>query len=208
MRQASARAWLVAMLFAATFAIAQAAAPVAPATLPVFEAVPLQLDAWVGTPAPPLAPEVAKTLAADQYVHRFYWRDDARVEMDVAYYAQPRVGANMHSPLNCLPGNGWTMSEPRQRTIATAAGAVDVREITVRRGSTAFAMTYWFQNRTRIVNDEFAARWHLLGDALRRVPTDASLVRVMTPARDETEHATLALFAAELIPELQAVLSR
>lgn len=204
MRSVSTRLIIVAGIFVATFAMAHAAAPVLPESAPRLESIPLRLAAWVGQPAPPLAPDLAKILAADTYVHRYYRDTAGTIEMDVAYYAQPRVGANMHSPLNCLPGNGWTMENPQSRRIDTPVGAWDVREIAVSRGASRFAMTYWFQSRQRVVGDEFAARLHLLGDALRRQPTDASLVRVMMPSRGalDAEHATLATFAAQLIPEI------
>lgn len=194
----------VAVIFAATLALTHAAGPVTPAAPAALEAIPMQLASWIGRPAPPLAPDLAKVLAADTYVHRFYRGAPGSIEMDIAYYAQPRVGANMHSPLNCLPGTGWTMQDPRDRMVTTAAGTWDVREIAVSRGASRFAMTYWFQSRERIVGDEFAARFHLLGDALRRRPTDAGLVRVMMPSRGalDAEHATLAAFAVDLIPEI------
>jgi EpsI family protein len=120
--------------------------------------------------------------------------------MDVAYYGQPRVGANMHSPLNCLPGTGWTMGEPQ----TTRVGDWDVREVQVTRGRARFAMAYWFQSRARIESDEIAARLHLLGDALRRRPTDASVVRLIVPATDvpAADHAKLTGFAAQLIPAI------
>jgi EpsI family protein len=195
----------VAALFLGTITLAHAAAPVAPARAPELETIPFTLDGWTGRPAPPLAPDVARVLAADRYVHRYYSRSDAApIEMDVAYYAQPRVGANLHSPLNCLPGNGWTMAEPRTASVVTAGSAWEVREVSVARGSARFAMAYWFQSRQRVVGDEIAARLHLLGDALHRRPTDASLVRLIAPATGASaaDHSALTSFAAALIPQL------
>ncbi len=180
MTRSLAAAWVVAAIFVATLGLAHAASPVVPSSAPDFEAIPLQLAGLTGRAAPPLAPEVAKALAADRYVHRYYTGGHVRwVEMDVAYYGQPRVGANMHSPLNCLPGTGWTMGEPQ----ATKAGDWLVRTVDVSRGRARFAMAYWFQGRQRVESDEIRARLHLLGDALRRRPTDASLVRLIVPAR-------------------------
>lgn len=196
-------AWVVAAMFVATLGLAQAASPVAPASTPDFDAIPLQLGGLIGQAARPLDPDVAKALAADRYLHRFYrGRAGRPIEMDVAYYAQPRVGANMHSPLNCLPGTGWTMGEPRSAVV----GAWQVRTVDVSRGSARFAMAYWFQGRARVESDEIAARLHLLGDALRRQPTDASLVRLILPASGspEADHAALTAFAGVLIPAIAA----
>ena len=200
----------VAILFAATFGVAQVARPVAaPATI-ALDTIPMTLAAWAGSEAPPLDPEVARVLGADQYVHRFYVQSGApTIEMDVAYYAQPRVGATAHSPLNCLPGNGWNMSAPSLRQVGSAAGAWTVREVTVSRGTDRFAMSYWFQNRQRVDYNEFAARWHVFTDALRRRPSDTAMIRVMTPvpADDASGRMAIAAFAGTLIPQVERALA-
>jgi EpsI family protein len=197
--------WALAILLSATFAVSQVARPVAAPHRVAMEGVPMNLAEWTGKSAPPLAPEDARILAADQYVHRYYAAPDGRpIEMDIAYYAQPQVGGTAHSPLNCLPGNGWTMSEPAIREIRSAAGTWTVREITVSRDGARWAMTYWFQGRQRVEANEFAARWNLLKDALSRRPADTAMVRVMTPLAigDAGAHDALAAFSADLIPQV------
>jgi EpsI family protein len=200
--------WIVAAIFAATLALAHAATPVEPESQPNLDAIPFALGAWTGATAPPLDPQVARVLAADRYVHRFYRADRAAIEMDVAYYSQPRVGANMHSPLNCLPGNGWTMGAPVMTNVDAGGQRWQVRSVTVSRGAAHFAMAYWFQSRERVVGDEIAARVHLLGDALRRRPTDAGIVRLIAPVSGSPafDQAALTDFAAQLIPQLAALL--
>lgn len=187
-----------------TLALTQAAGPAAPPSAPRFETIPFELAEWTGVDAPPLPEEIAETLAADEYVHRYYEGPGGIVEMDVAYYGQPRVGSNMHSPLNCLPGTGWEISDVRERTITSIAGTWPVREMIVARGADRFAMTYWYQSRYRIIGEELRARVHLLGDALRRRPTDGSIVRLMMPAAGpvEAQRTTMAAFAEALMPEL------
>jgi EpsI family protein len=207
--------WALAVLLGLTYAMAQVARPVAAPFRVALDRVPMTLSDWTGESAPPLAPDVARILAADQYVHRYYAAPDGRsIEMDIAYYAQPHVGGTAHSPLNCLPGNGWTMSEPAVRTIRTAAGAWNVREIAVSRGNSRWAMTYWFQGRQRVEADEFGARLNLFKDALRRRPADTAMVRVMTPVSsgdiasitDPAAHAMLAAFSGDLIPQVHRAL--
>jgi EpsI family protein len=199
------------------------------ADVPEFDfaiAVPLTFGGWVGRDAPPLDAAVAKVLAADQYVHRYYGprhanaapmtnheprttdngpritNYDSRIEMDIAYYAQPRAGAAMHSPLNCLPGNGWQVMESRMTPVATDRGAVAVRRLVVARGSDRVAMTYWFQNRGAVIGNEYRQRLQLLTNGLRSRPTDAALVRVM--ALDTAAgHAVLSRFTGELASMLQ-----
>ena len=55
------------------------------------QSIPIAFGEWIGQPAPPLEPEVAKVLAADEYVHRYYdvrglqnREGYAPIEMDIA----------------------------------------------------------------------------------------------------------------------------
>ena len=204
MAQRLGRPGVVAALLVATWIRSMTAAPAAPPTVPDFETIPFTLAGWSGETAPPLDPELAATLGADQYVHRYYSESDASVEMDIAYYGQPRVGSNMHSPLNCLPGTGWSVSDVRLIDVTSRAGTWPVRQMIVSRGDTRFAMTYWYQSRQRIIGEELKARLHLLGDAVRRRPTDAGVVRLLMPIDGDpaADHATMARFASELMPEV------
>ena len=226
---------LLALAFLATYGFTHTVAPVAPAVLATLGELPMALAPWAGFTAPALPPEVLKTLAADDFIRRYYARVKApalpesanpsalpgaagasalqgaapaqeAVEMDVSYYAQPRVGANMHSPLNCLPGNGWQITD--MQTVALAGlDNVRVQALTVQRGQHRFAMAYWFQSRDRVITGEASTRFHLLADALQRRPTDTGIVRVMAPITDPSSaRAVVLAFASRLVPELTRVL--
>jgi EpsI family protein len=200
------RTLIVATALLGALALTHSVTSVAAAAPPRLSDIPVTLDGWIGSPAPPLDPDVARVLAADDYLHRYYRSDAGSIEMDVAYYSQPRVGANMHSPLNCLPGNGWQIDNVRNVDVTTAAGAWPVRDTIVSRRGVRYALTYWFQSRERILGDELATRFYLLTDALRRKPTDAGLVRLMMQMGGDgtRERATLAGFATGVIPEISA----
>ena len=197
---------VMAVGFLATYAFTRAAAmaPVPPA--PELFDLSVSIEEWEGAEAPELAPEVAEVLAADIYLHRYYEGPEGFVEMDVAYYNQRRVGASMHSPLNCLPGNGWTITDARLLPVKTAIGTVQVQELTVKRRTSTFALAYWYQNRDRVLTGEASTRFRLLADSLRRRPADVGLVRVMTPLSSEMgpERTAVTAFASLLIPELAA----
>jgi EpsI family protein len=200
------RTGIVALALLATLALTRVSTPVSASVAPNLANLPVALGPWSGMPAPPLDADVARVLAADQYVHRYYGGRSGTIEMDVAYYAQPRVGANMHSPLNCLPGTGWEFAALRDVDVTTSDGTWRLRDAIVDRRGARFALTYWFQSRDRILSGEVATRLYLLGDALRRRPTDASIVRLIMPVGTDAsrDRATLASFATYLIPEISA----
>ena len=195
---------IIAIGFIATYALTHAAANAPAPPLPGLVRLPLEIGGWAGVDAPPLKPADAKVLAADAYVHRYYEGPAGAVEMDAAYYSQRRVGASMHSPLNCLPGNGWTVADMRSLPVETSEGTWNVRELTVRRRNTIYALAYWYQNGERILTGEASTRFQLLADSLRQRRADVGLVRVMTPLSSETaaEREAVASFAALLMPEL------
>src|SRR5438132_12836928 len=69
--------------------------------------------------------EIEKVLHADDYLSRDYESQDGRIaSFYVGYYATQRNGATYHSPLNCLPGSGWVMSDPARVTITPTDGGV------------------------------------------------------------------------------------
>ena len=197
---------LIAIAFVGTYALTQAAAR-APSlyAIPDLETLPMQIEEWEGFHAPELSAEDAAILGADVYVRRYYQSDLGALEVDVSYYTQRRVGASMHSPLNCLPGNGWSVLEDRALVLDTASGPREVRELVVKRNTSVFAMTFWYQSRERVLTGETSTRLKLLGTALRGEPADVGLVRVMTPLTVDAGAGRegVVSFSALVIPALE-----
>jgi EpsI family protein len=183
-RSFSSRLGIVATLLVALATWAHLRPAVLVASSPDFAAMlPFVFGDWAGRDAPPLEPDVARVLAADRYVHRFYGLRSTnfaqRIEMDVAYYQRPQAGASMHSPLNCLPGTGWQVIESRTTQVRSGERTWDIRRLIVDRKGYRIAMAYWFQNRDGVVGNEFQQRMRLLRNGLQGRATDAALVRVM-----------------------------
>jgi EpsI family protein len=65
---------------------------------------------------------------------------------------------------------------------------------------------YWFQQRGRIIDSEFAVKWYLFWDAVTRHRTDGAMVRLITalpPSGDESEaDRRLTGFTSRMAPEL------
>jgi len=207
MTTARARAAAVATLLLALFVWTCARPTAAPAPPPALATtLPLAVDGWLGRDAPPLDPDVARVLAADEYVHRYYGRRAPQgrqvIEMDIAYYARPQTGAALHSPLSCLPGNGWQIVESYPTTLAADGAAWTVRRLTVDRKGYRVAMAYWYQHRGAVLGNEYRQRLRLLTDGLTGRPADAALVRVMAHD-DGPGHRALEDFARMLLVRMR-----
>src|ERR1051325_8983865 len=84
---------------------------------------PDQLGDWQKRNDQTIDEPTMKVLRASDYLLRDYRRQDGQVaNFYVGYYATQRDGASYHSPLNCLPGSGWTLSSPDTVTISLANG--------------------------------------------------------------------------------------
>ena len=146
-------------------------------------------------------------LRADDYVMRNYKTNDGRVaSFYVGYYTTQRNGATYHSPLNCLPGAGWTMTNPAKISIKPTDGrpAFEANRYLIQNGNQRELLVYWYQGRGRAVASEYWGKIYTVLDSLRRRRSDGAMVRVIVPL-GTSEAAALeaaADFAANISPVL------
>jgi EpsI family protein len=150
--------------------------------------------------------ETEKVLRADDYVSRNFQSKGRIASLYVGYYATQRNGATYHSPLNCLPGSGWVMSDGGKMTITPAdAPAFEANRYVIQNGNQRALMIYWYQGRGHAVASEYWAKIHTVLDSVRLRRSDGALVRVMTPlgnsaAESEKSAVELATEAAKELP--------
>lgn len=176
---------------------------------------PLILGNWHGQESG-LDREVLTALKLTDYVNASYVSgDDAQpIDLYIAYYSSQRKGASVHSPRSCIPGDGWEIE-----TLATVEVHLDgiakpshpVNRVIIRKGNTRQLVYYWFQQRGRILTDEYAVKWFILADSISRSRTDGALVRLVTPippGDDATEtDGKLQAFMRVIAPELPRYIS-
>jgi len=124
-----------------------------------------------------------KVLRASDYLLRDFRKPEGQVaNLYVGYYASQRSGATYHSPLNCLPGSGWTLSEPGKATIALPDGSSFVaNKYVIQNGDFKSLMVYWYQGRGRNVASEYWGKVYTVFDSVRLRRSDGAMVRVTVP---------------------------
>lgn len=174
----------------------------------VFREFPAQLGSWrqVG-PDLRFAPDVEALLRADDYVSRTYARPDGRmVSIYVGYYSTQRSGITYHSPLNCLPGSGWTLYDPAKIRITQDDGSrsFEANRFIVQNGDDKEILVYWYQGRGRSVASEYWDKFYTVFDSARMRRSDGAMVRLMTPI--VTSEATALELTADLAKQMSSVL--
>ena len=152
--------------------------------------------------------ETMKVLRASDYVLRDYRKSNGQAaNFYVGYYASQRTGATYHSPLNCLPGSGWTLSEPGKATVALPDGTSFVaNKYVIQNGEYKSLMIYWYQGRGRNVASKYWGKVYTVLDSVRLRRSDGAMVRVTVPIGDSeasAEQAALefATAASAVLPE-------
>jgi EpsI family protein len=149
-----------------------------------------------------------EVLRASDYLLRDFRKPEGQVaNLYVGYYATQRTGATFHSPLNCLPGSGWTLSEPGKATIALPDGSSFVaNKYVIQNGEYSSLMIYWYQGRGRNVASEYWGKVYTVLDSVRLRRSNGAMVRVTVPIRNseaDAERAAVefATAASTVLPE-------
>ncbi len=152
----------------------------------------------------PFDPDVVSAIGADDYTNRKYFGGGHPVELYIGYYKDQRSGDAIHSPKNCLPGSGWEPVRSGLVQIGSADKPVMVNEYIVEQGPERDLVLYWYQTRGRIVASEYAAKFWLVADGVRRRSTDGAMIRIWTTAADGelSAQARATAFARQVYPQV------
>jgi exosortase D (VPLPA-CTERM-specific) len=151
-----------------------------------FSEFPRSIGQWQGKPDT-LGAEVLQTLDLTDYLLADFSQPSGMpVNFYVAYYESQRKGSSPHSPTVCLPGGGWQIVDMTRRAFpgVDKKAPFEFNRVVIRKGKNSQLVYYWFEERGKVIADEYRVKWHLFRDALLENRTDGALVRVITPIVD------------------------
>jgi EpsI family protein len=206
------RYWIaITLLLAATVAMAKLPHGTATELNRPLQTLPLEIGNWHGFDQP-LTDQITAAAGVDSYVSRFYLRPGGdNIGLYVGYYKSQRTGETIHSPKNCLPGEGWQPLQASEIMLRTPDGrAFPVNLYVVEKEREKLLVLYWYQSHGRIISSEYWAKVYMVADAIRLNRTDSALVRITTNlGRDEDKARRLAeSFAERLIPNLDQIIPK
>jgi EpsI family protein len=153
--------------------------------LPVpLKAFPSRLGDWNMQREDPVDDDTLAVLKADDTLLRDYGGPQGSASLFIAYFKTQRNGQSPHSPKNCLPGAGFqpVEGESGRIDVPVESGSININKYVVTYGDDESVVMYWYQSQGRVIADEFAARFYLIADSIRRHRSDGSLVRVVVSA--------------------------
>ena len=172
-----------------------------------FDTFPTVIGTWQAKASSNLDPEIVNFLKVNDYVMQSYHDTDGRqLWLYVGYWATQRKGAQIHSPQNCLPGNGW---EPIEASLVTVVlpgpyAPITVNRYLIQKDREQQVVLYWYQSQGKAVAGELAAKVDMVRSAILRNRTDGALVRVSAPVSGGVADTTdsLVRYVQKLYPIL------
>lgn len=174
---------------------------------------PSQVHDWQSEREEPVDESTRNVLRADAILNRVYASPSRRsgANLFVAYFRTQKAGQVVHSPKNCLPGNGYEPEEQGFLTLKVpgVAAPLEINRDVVARGDDRRVVLYWYQTHDRAIASEYRAKFRLVVDSFRYHRSDTALVRVVVPAPGEDSQAATRAgidFIRDVYPLLRAYL--
>jgi exosortase D (VPLPA-CTERM-specific) len=206
--------FIVSLLILLVVASASSALPEREEIIPgrkSFSEFPMTFDDWKGK-RDVIERVYLDVLKLTDYVMADYYSPDGKiVNFYSAYYETQKKGEHTHSPRSCIPGGGWTITSMTREKIPDVdieGAALYVNRLLITKGETRQLVYYWFQQRGRIITNEYLMKWYFLLDSIAMNRTDGALIRLTTlvPPGKSMEDAEALLISfvkktAPVIPE-------
>ena len=149
---------------------------------------PLQMGEWSGKSGR-MEQQFIDALHFDDYILAEYSHSalQGTVGLYIGYYAQQRADKTPHSPKACLPGGGWAMTDISTRNLSDLTigrAPLKVNRVIIEKGENTQLVYYWFQQRDRVLTNEWDVKLYLLIDSINKSRTDGALVRLTTMIPD------------------------
>ncbi len=208
MAQFSPRYWLILGLMGLAFAanLWLQAPKIAEANLVELRALAPTVPGW-RMEEPLLPASAAQQLKADQILlFNYHDAHERRVEFFLGYYQDQQFGAQVHSPLHCLPGAGWTILRQERFPLPFAHMAGEASKLDISKKDEQQVVVYWFVSDGEVVKNEMDLKLRLLRNAFLRRVTSVYFYRVCVSYQENDPQSALTLlqdFLAALGPRLQ-----
>lgn len=141
---------------------------------------PTRIGNWQGK-LQELDQGILDSLWADDYVFGVYKNQQTgnSLQLLVSYYSSQGVQHTAHAPTSCLLGSGFSLQG--KATLASNPEGdrnFPVQQMLLEKDRQRVLSNFWFDQRGRVITNEYLNKFYLFWDGLTRRRTDGALVRV------------------------------
>lgn len=139
------------------------------------------IPGWTMVGNSPLDSEIVTALKLDDYINASYSNGKDVVSLYIGYYlTSKKVGAS-HSPLVCMPGQGWAVSEKNIPPLTVKTHEMHIAGMVIERGEEKELILYWFQAAEATSSGTFLQKLYALWAKALKHGEDNAFVRVSIP---------------------------
>lgn len=172
---------------------------------------PERIGAWRGESVA-FAPDMIEKLGADDVLSRAYRDPEGKtLWLYVGYYRSQKSGEQIHSPLHCYPGSGWSPMLHEVVPVPVQGTVMRINKLVIQSGPEERMVAYWYQSQDKVIAGELLQRLNLIMTAFQKHRTDGSLVRISMVIHDnmpDRDWETMVSFIQEMYPQLMMYLPR
>ncbi len=173
---------------------------------------PKAINTWAGTETF-FSDKVYDVLGVDDSTLINYRSPGGKsLQLYIGYYQSQREGDLIHSPKNCLPGSGWSITRTTSESLTIPEEKprhIDIIKLIMEKDNNRQVVLYWFQSRGRFIASEYFQKIYMVWDSITKNRTDEAFVRLIAPVGSRGEEYTteyLKEFAEQIIPILEEYL--
>jgi EpsI family protein len=158
-----------------------------------FKSFPLQQGDWRCPKRESMGTEIEDNLGVTDYIICTFTRPGSydQVGVYVGYHASQvrKEGGGsqenmIHPPAHCLPGSGWDIIASQRVALdlpGLPGAPAEVNRLIIAKGEARQLVYYWYQERGKVIAEDWKKIIELFWDRARTHRTDGSLVRFSVP---------------------------
>lgn len=143
-----------------------------------FATFPLDWQGWQGRRAF-FTDDIERNLGVQEYMQRFYEKENRVVDLYVGYYGAQKAGEQIHSPKHCLPGGGLeAVSETVLERDVPGYGRVRFMEAVYQRAGEQQIFYYWYRMMDEHITNGYWLKLKMVWNSLVHRRNEATFVRL------------------------------
>jgi exosortase D (VPLPA-CTERM-specific) len=176
-----------------------------------FDQFPRVVSGWRMTEEFAMPDNIQKVLkASDTLTRRYITAEGKTVDLYIGYHGGGKESGEIHSPKQCLPGEGWFELSTKRRSLDVSGMKVNLVQAVYQKGDSKQLFLYWFQVQEKSISDEYSLKIAEITNSIINRRRDASFIRISVPfeADEQGAAATGERFSRDFMPAIREFLPK